>query len=132
MPINYIHIFEKSITLEFTVSGHRIKQFELIMNRLYFILLLLSSSLFLGAQNNDSTIFILSTDSNIENFDKYLSFRLNVNNDVEIFKVNSHPNNFLISPNTKLNTKLSISYRFISFSISFSPNLPPAVIRNTG
>ncbi len=85
MPINYIHIFEKSITLEFTVSGHRIKQFELIMNRLYFILLLLSSSLFLGAQNNDSTIFILSTDSKIENFDKYLSLRPNVNNDVEIF-----------------------------------------------
>ncbi len=61
----------------------------------------------------------------IQRMDHYLAFKFNINNDIEGFAVRSGNDYFDIQPNASLACKLSISYRFISFSIKYVPKFIP-------
>jgi hypothetical protein len=61
----------------------------------------------------------------IDKVDTIISVKLNVNSEYEQFEV--HGSNFYydIRPNISLSTKISFSYRFISFGIGFKPKIIP-------
>lgn len=95
------------------------------MIKLYIQLIILSSPILIFAQEKDSTRNRFAEQPFIEKFDDLLALKLDLNNNIETFEVNSDPNTFILSPNTELNTRLTVNYRFITFSLGYSPNFLP-------
>ena len=86
------------------------------MMRLFF-LLFFSLPLLVYSQENIS----LSNSEYIEIMNNKLSLKLGIDNDIESFEFKDENLNYLIEPNIDLRTELSIHYRFISFSIGYTP-----------
>jgi hypothetical protein len=60
-----------------------------------------------------------------EKADTLVTIKLNVNNEFEFFKQQGENFTYDIRPNISLSSKLAFSYRFISFSIHFTPKFIP-------
>lgn len=88
------------------------------MTRLIF-LILFSFTLSVFSQENKPFPYSLY----IESMNDMLSLKLDIDNDIESFKFLGADNSFLITPNIDFKTGISFNYRFISFKISYAPNI---------
>ena len=78
------------------------------------------------AQNNtDTTIVSKQSNRYIAKVDTIISVKLNINSEFEQFEVNGDDFYYDIRPNVSLSSKISFSYRFISFGIGFKPKFIP-------
>ena len=78
------------------------------------------------AQNNtDSTVVSKPDVQYIEKVDTIISIKLNVNTEFDEFEQKGDNFHWDIRPNISLSTKLSFSYRYISFGIGFKPKFIP-------
>ncbi|MDH4093136.1 MAG: DUF4421 domain-containing protein [Cyclobacteriaceae bacterium] len=77
-----------------------------------------------SAQLADTVSSEIKANQYIEKMDKYLTFRLSMNDDIQAFRVNSYID-YSIQPNDKTLLKISTSYRWFSFSISAAPEFLP-------
>jgi len=79
-----------------------------------------------SAQNNADTILTeKSTSKYIAHVDTIISVKLNLNTEFEQFLQTVNDVTYDIRPNITLGTKLSFSYRFISFGFGFKPKFIP-------
>ena len=77
------------------------------------------------AQGGD-TIPLLPADTGyIEKMDELLAFKLSANSDVRSFTLPIAGKQATIAPNMELINKLSVNYRFLSFSVSYAPKFIP-------
>jgi hypothetical protein len=74
-----------------------------------------SDSLF---QKNDANKYILR-------YDSVISVRINANSEFDLFEVNGDDFYYDIRPNISISNKISLNYRFISFSFGFTPKFIP-------
>jgi hypothetical protein len=98
------------------------KEFIVDYTKLFFLIVVL---IFIcnnkaNAQDEDSSQIIFENGW-IEKMDNDISFRLAVNNDIEIFMVDTEQDDFELYPNTSNICNLNASYKFISFGYSFAP-----------
>lgn len=106
----------------YTNSSNNIK----ISNKLMACLVLLLNSMALfGQADSLMSAGKIAAIKYIEKADTLISVKLNINNEFEYFK--QQGDNFLydIRPNISLSSKLSFSYRYISFGIGFTPKFIP-------
>jgi hypothetical protein len=90
----------------------------------YTILFFLSVPAF--SQNQAEKDSIKSTiNSYVLKYDTVLSIKLSANSEYDYFEVNGNDFYYDIRPNISLSNKLSVAYRFISFSIGFTPKFIP-------
>lgn len=61
----------------------------------------------------------------IEPHQEQLALKLALTNNIETFSVHSSSSNYRLLPNTENKLKLFFSYRFILFSVAYSPNFLP-------
>jgi hypothetical protein len=78
------------------------------------------------AQNSsDTTAISKPAVKYIEKFDTIISIKLNVNTEFDEFEQKGDNFHWDLRPNISLSTKLSFSYRYISFGIGFKPKFIP-------
>ncbi|MBZ5855627.1 DUF4421 family protein [Flavihumibacter profundi] len=94
--------------------------------RKYYILniLLLPIYLFGQAQHDDSLI-MQPKQKWIENMNQYIMLKIILNSDIETLAVVTDQNKIQLSPNAKSISRISFSYKFISFSIKYIPKFLP-------
>ncbi len=85
----------------------------------FIFLILFSLTLTLFSQENNS----FSDSLYFESMNDKLSLKLDIDNDIESFKFTDANNSFFVTPNIDFKTGLSVHYRFISFKISYAPNI---------
>ncbi len=90
---------------------------------LVFIALIANPVAAFSLNRSDSTQAI--TAKYIGKVDTIISFKLNVNTEYEQFEERGSDFYYDIRPNISLSTKISFSYRFISFGIGFKPKFIP-------
>ncbi len=86
---------------------------------IFFFILFVFISFSIKAQEMDT---LKSTGRYIQNLSEYISLKVNLNNDIEYFKLNPASGSDIdLRPNTNLSNSYNFSYKFIIFSISVSP-----------
>ena len=85
----------------------------------FIFLILFSLTLTLFSQENSS----FSDTLYIESMNDKLSLKLDIDNDIESFNFLGADNSFFITPNIDFKTGLSVNYRFISFKVTYAPNI---------
>ncbi len=79
----------------------------------------------LGLAQSPDSIGLKAKNNFIEKMDKYLAIKVSIDNDFESFEVKSDPFSTEISPNVQHSLNLAFNYRFLSFSIGFTPKFFP-------
>jgi len=78
----------------------------------------------INAQIGD-TIQIKTKNEWIEKMNNKIAVDVSLNNSYEIFEVNTPTNKYIIHPNTPINMRYKLNYRFISFSFQIAPDFIP-------
>lgn len=71
------------------------------------------------------TVRFIRENGKIEAMDNFVGLKLSMNNNIEIFLVDTDGADFDLYPNTKTLTSINFNYRFLSFTISFAPPFFP-------
>ena len=93
------------------------------MQKIYYIILIIFASvpLLLNAQTTDSSQTISPGNVYINKMDQFLAVKLSTSNDIKNFTV-KNTTKYEINPNDKSILKLSANYRWLSGSVSITPN----------
>lgn len=94
-----------------------------------FVLLTITSVFFIRGVNSqekpDSIIQNQNTGNYILHFDTVFAVTLNTNSEIDYYTLNNENYFIDIRPNISVSNKISLSYRFINLSISFTPKFYP-------
>lgn len=100
-----------------------VKTTQLSIKLLLFLFLLIGNQSF--AQSTNGSDSLKSPVKYFEKVDTIISVKLSLNTEFEQFMQKVNDVTYDIRPNIALGTKLSFSYRFISFGIGFKPKFIP-------
>lgn len=78
----------------------------------------------ISAQTLDS-LSVKNEDGWIEKMNNKIALDISFNNSYEIFEVKTPDSKFILYPNTPINLRLKLNYRFISFGFQFAPDFIP-------
>jgi hypothetical protein len=118
-------IFPEELYLRQFQSGRLLSLMEPGL-RLYLLIVFSAFAGRLTAQNNsDTTRHNIPTSGYIEKMDTIISLRLSVNSEYERFTLSVNDDFYDLRPNISLSSKISVNYRYISFSFGFTPKFIP-------
>lgn len=95
------------------------------MNKLLLLLIFCTVPVLLMAGRPNGVDTAVAPSLYVENLNRNMTLKLSVNNNIELFEVNSYADSYVLRPNVRLNTRLSVNYRFVGFSVGFSPDFLP-------
>jgi hypothetical protein len=73
----------------------------------------------------DESLKVIKEDGYIEKMSQYVGLKLSMSNHIETFLLQTDANKIELYPNTSTTGKISFNYRFISFSIGYTPRFIP-------